>query len=52
VKQAILTGTLAFKNPVLLQNGDEHWVQLDIDPSNPLLWTIIPKLVASNFAKH
>lgn len=91
VKQAILTGTLAFRKPVLLQNGDEHWfqvdmpmnetagklvqkdkgslvetftrvqtfgsafnhwVQLDIDPSNPNLWTITPKLVPANFAKH
>jgi hypothetical protein len=91
VKQAILTGTLAFKKPVLVQNGDEHWyqvdmpmnetsgklvqrdkgslvetftrvqtfgsgfnhwVQLDIDPSNPLLWTITPKLIPANFAKH
>lgn len=91
VKQAILTGTLAFKKPVLLQNGDEHWfqvdmpmnetagkliqkdkgslvenftrvqtfgsgfnhwVQLDIDPTNPNLWTITPKLVAANLAKH
>jgi hypothetical protein len=91
VKQAILTGTLAFNKPVLLQNGDEHWyqvdmpmnetagklvqrdkgalvtnftrvqtfgsgfnhwVQLDIDPSNPLLWTITPKLVKSNIPTH
>jgi len=29
-KQAILTGTLAFGKPVLLQNGDEHWYQVDM----------------------
>ena len=91
VKQAILTGTLSFKKPVLLQNGDEHWyqvdmpmnetagkliqrdkgslvetftrvqtfgsgfnhwVQLTVDPSNPQLWTITPKLLPANFAKH
>lgn len=30
VKQALLTNTLAFKKPVLLQNGDEHWYQVDM----------------------
>jgi len=29
-KQAILTGTLAFAKPVLLQNGDQHWFQVDM----------------------
>ena len=29
-KQAILTGTLAFAKPVLLQNGDSHWFQVDM----------------------
>lgn len=91
VKQALLTNTLAFKKPVLLQNGDEHWYQVDmpmnetagklvekdkgslvenftriqtfgsgfnhwvelqIDPKNPNLWTFIPHLVAANFDKH
>lgn len=91
VKQALLTNTLAFKKPVLLQNGDDHWFQMDmpmnetngklvqrdkgllvanftrvqtfgngfnhwveltIDPKNPLLWTITPKLVAANLSAH
>jgi len=91
VKQALLTNTLAFKKPVLLQNGDEHWYQLDmpmnetngklvqrdkgllvtnftrvqtfgsgfnhwveltIDPKNPLLWSFTPKLIAANIAAH
>ena len=30
VKQALLTNTLKFKKPVLLQNGDEHWYQVDM----------------------
>lgn len=30
VKQALLTNTLAFKKPVLLQNGDQHWFQVDM----------------------
>lgn len=91
VKQALLTNTLAFKKPVLLQNGDEHWYQLDmpmnetagklvqrdkgllvtnftrvqtfgsgfnhwveltIDPKNPLLFSFTPKLIAANIAAH
>lgn len=91
VKQALLTNTLAFKRPVLLQNGDEHWYQVDmpmnetagklvekdkgslvenftrvqtfgsgfnhwvelqIDPKNPNLWTFIPHLVSANLDKH
>jgi hypothetical protein len=91
VKLALLTNTLKFKKPVLLQNGDEHWyqvdmpmnetagkliqrdkgslvenftrvqtfgsgfnhwVQLDIDPSNPNLWSFTPRLVTANLAKH
>jgi hypothetical protein len=30
VKQALLTNSLKFKKPVLLQNGDEHWYQVDM----------------------
>jgi hypothetical protein len=30
VKQALLTNTLKFKKPVLLQNGDDHWFQVDM----------------------
>lgn len=30
VKQALLTNTLKFKKPVLLQNGDYHWYQVDM----------------------
>ena len=91
MKQALLTNTLKSKKPVLLQNGDEHWYQVDmpmnetagkliqrdkgslvetftrvqtfgsgfnhwvkltVDPSNPQLWTITPKLLPANFAKH
>ena len=91
VKQALLKNTLAFKKPVLLQNGDEHWYQVDmpmnetagklvekdkgslvenftrvqtfgsgfnhwvelqIDPKNPNLWTFIPHIVAKNVDTH
>ena len=91
VKQALLTNTIAFKKPVLLQNGDEHWYQLDmpmnetagklvekdkcnlvenftrvqtfgsgfnhwvelqIDPRNPNLWTFIPHIVQENLTAH
>jgi hypothetical protein len=30
VKQALLTNTLKFNKPVLLQNGDQHWFQVDM----------------------
>lgn len=30
VKQALLTNTIKFAKPVLLQNGDEHWYQVDM----------------------
>lgn len=30
VKQALLTNTLKFDKPVLLQNGDQHWFQVDM----------------------
>ena len=91
VKQALLTNTLAFKKPVLLQNGDEHWYQVDmpmnetagklvekdkgslvenftrvqtfgsgfnhwvelqIDPRNPNLWTFVPHIVSKNVDTH
>jgi len=39
-KQAILTGTLAFGKPVLLQNGDEHWFQVDM-PMNETLGKLV-----------
>ncbi len=91
VKQALLTNTIKFKRPVLLQNGDEHWYQLDmpmnetggklvekdkgslvenftrvqtfgsgfnhwvelqIDPKNPNLWTFVPHIINSNLDTH
>lgn len=42
VKQALLTNTLKFKKPVLLQNGDEHWYQVDM-PLNETAGKIIEK---------
>lgn len=30
IKQALLTNSIAFKRPVLLQNGDSHWFQVDM----------------------
>lgn len=42
VKQALLTNTLAFKRPVLLQNGDEHWYQVDM-PMNETAGKLIEK---------
>ena len=41
-KQAILTGTLAFAKPVLLQNGDEHWYQVDM-PMNETAGKLVEK---------
>lgn len=41
-KQALLTGTLAFGKPVLLQNGDEHWYQVDM-PMNETAGKLIEK---------
>ena len=91
VKQALLTNTIAFKRPVLLQNGDEHWYQVDmpmnetagklvekdkgalvenftrvqtfgsgfnhwvelvIDPKNPMLWTFVPHIISANLSSH
>ncbi len=42
IKQALLTNTLAFKRPVLLQNGDEHWYQVDM-PMNETAGKLIEK---------
>lgn len=42
VKQALLINTLKFKKPVLLQNGDEHWYQVDM-PLNETAGKIIEK---------
>jgi hypothetical protein len=39
-KQAVLTGTLAFGKPVLLQNGDSHWFQVDM-PMNETAGKIV-----------
>jgi hypothetical protein len=91
VKQALLTNTIKFKRPVLLQNGDEHWYQLDmpmnetagklvekdkgslvqnftriqtfgsgfnhwvelqIDPKSPNLWSFVPHIVEANNDTH
>ena len=41
-KQALLTNTLSFKKPVLLQNGDEHWYQLDM-PMNETAGKLVQK---------
>ena len=42
VKQALLTNTLRFKKPVLLQNGDEHWYQVDM-PMNETNGKLVEK---------
>ena len=42
VKQALLTNTLKFKRPVLLQNGDEHRYQVDM-PMNETAGKLIEK---------
>lgn len=42
IKQALLTNTLKFKRPVLLQNGDEHWFQVDM-PMNETAGKLIEK---------
>ena len=42
VKQALLTNTLKFKRPVLLQNGDEHWYQVDM-PMNETNGKLVEK---------
>jgi len=90
-KQALLTNALSFKKPVLLQNGDQHWYQLDmpmnetkgllvqkdkgnlvenftrvqtfgsgfnhwvelnVDPNKPGLWTFTPRIITGNLAAH
>ena len=42
VKQALLTNTLKFKKPVLLQNGDQHWYQVDM-PMNETAGKLVEK---------
>ena len=42
VKQALLTNTIKFGKPVLLQNGDEHWYQVDM-PMNETAGKLIEK---------
>ena len=90
-KQALLTNAVSFIKPVLLQNGDEHWYQLDmpmnetagklvqkdkgalvanftrvqtfgsgfnhwvelnVDPNKPGLWTFTPHIIAGNLTAH
>ena len=90
-KQALLTNAVSFVKPVLLQNGDEHWYQLDmpmnetagklvqkdkgalvanftrvqtfgsgfnhwvelnVDPNKPGLWTFTPHIISGNLAPH
>ena len=41
-KQALLTNTLKFKKPVLLQNGDQHWYQVDM-PMNESAGKLVQK---------
>ena len=41
-KMALLTNTLKFKKPVLLQNGDEHWYQVDM-PMNETAGKLVEK---------
>jgi len=42
VKEALLTNTIKFKKPVLLQNGDEHWYQVDM-PMNETAGKLVEK---------
>lgn len=42
VKQALLTNAIKFKKPVLLQNGDEHWYQVDM-PMNETAGKLVEK---------
>ena len=41
-KLALLANTLRFKKPVLLQNGDEHWFQVDM-PMNETAGKLVEK---------
>lgn len=41
-KQALLTNTINFKRPVLLQNGDDHWFQVDM-PMNETAGKLVEK---------
>ena len=52
-KQALLTNTLSFVKPVLLQNGDEHWYQLDM-PMNETAGKLVQRdkgALVSNFTR-
>jgi hypothetical protein len=42
IKQALLTNTINFKGQVLLQNGDEHWYQVDM-PMNETAGKLVEK---------
>ena len=42
IKLALLANTLKFKKPVLLQNGDEHWYQVDM-PMNETAGKLVEK---------
>jgi len=42
IKQALLTNTIKFGKPVLLQNGDEHWYQVDM-PMNETAGKLVEK---------
>lgn len=53
VKQALLTNSINFKRPVLLQNGDEHWFQVDM-PMNETAGKLVEKdkgSLVSNFTR-
>jgi len=53
VKQALLTNSLSFIKPVLLQNGDEHWFQLDM-PMNETAGKLVQKdkgALVANFTR-
>lgn len=41
-KQALLTNSLKFSKPVLLQNGDDHWYQVDM-PMNETSGKLVEK---------
>ena len=52
-KQALLTNALSFIKPVLLQNGDEHWYQLDM-PMNETAGKLVQKdkgALVANFTR-
>jgi len=52
-KQALLTNAVSFIKPVLLQNGDEHWYQLDM-PMNETAGKLVQKdkgALVANFTR-